>query len=288
MKPPAFAYYAPATLQEALQLVARLGPDARVLAGGQSLVPMMNLRLAHPRALIDLNRLSELNGIRAVDGGLEVAAMTRYATLERSELVAEEAPLLAAALPYIANPAVRNRGTIGGSLVHNDPAAELPAVLAALDGSVTLTGTSGTRTLTWSEFFVGYLTTAIAPGEILTSIHLPSLPAGSGTAFLEVARRHGDFALAGVALTVTRSPSGVLAGGRIALFGVSDGPVRARSAEELLKGADPGQRLWAEVARTAALSLDPPDDVHASGTYRREVAEVLVARALQTAWQSTR
>lgn len=293
MKPPQFEYYAPASLQEAVGLLGHLGPDAKVLAGGQSLVPVLNMRLARPEALIDLTGLRELDYIRPVAGGLEVGALTTHRTVERSAEAAAHAPLLAEAMPLIAHLQIRNRGTIGGSLVHNDPSAELPAVLAALDGAVTLCGPAGRRTLPWHDFFLGLLTTATRPDEILTSVFFPALPPGSRTAIMEVARRHGDFALAGAAVTLTPAPvaptptpapGSRVAGGRVALFGVGGGPVRVSGAEALLREAEPGPELWAAVARAAVADLDPPGDLHALPEYRREAAEALVQRALAAAW----
>lgn len=282
MKPPVFNYHRPESLAEAADLLARLGPDARPLAGGQSLVPAMNMRLLRPSALVDIGRLSELDYVRDCGDAIEIGAVTRYRTLERSALIAERLPLLARAMPHIAHPAIRNRGTIGGSLAHNDPAAELPAVLAALDGEVVLTRSGSTRRLRWNDFFLGALTTAAEPDEILSAVILPA-PRTARCAVLEIARRHGDFALAGVAVALI--PQGEAIGeARIALFGVGEGPQRAATAERLLQGASPDADLLRRAGEAAAAELDPPSDLHASSQYRREAVAALLPRAVRAAW----
>jgi aerobic carbon-monoxide dehydrogenase medium subunit len=230
MKPASFDYHRPDTLDEALAILAEAGEDAKPLAGGQSLVPAMNFRLARPAILVDLNRLAPLAHITEdADGGLRIGAMTRQRAAERSAAVASKAPLLHQAMPWIAHPQIRNRGTVGGSLAHADPAAELPAVMAALDARFVLQSRSGGRTVSAQSFFKGLLTTDIAAGELLTEVQIPPMPAGAGTAFLELARRHGDFALVGVAVLVVLDRSGVCAAARIVLLSVGDGPPLAQA-----------------------------------------------------------
>src|SRR5881392_2022570 len=249
MKPAPFDYFAPATLDEALGLLAEHGGDAKPLAGGQSLIPAMNFRLARPAALVDLNRIAELAYVRAggKDAGLVIGAMTRQRAVERSDVVARAAPLVAEAMPAIAHPQIRNRGTIGGSLAHADPSAELPAVMLALDAAFRARSVTGERTIPASEFFKGMLETALAPDELLVEIGLPPMPDRSGTAFLEVARRHGDYALVGIAVVVTLDGQGRCKAARIALLSVGDGPVLAVEAAKTLTGQVPS----AEMVRAA-------------------------------------
>src|SRR5881392_3909039 len=248
MKPPPLEYYAPTTREEALALMAEHGGEAKVLAGGQSLVPSMNFRLAQPSILVDLNGVADLFGIYADgEGGLRIRAMTRHRAVERSSLVAARAPLITEAMPDIAHPQIRNRGTIGGSLAHADPAAELPAVMLALDAAFRARSVTGERTIPASEFFKGMLETALAPDELLVEIGLPPMPDRSGTAFLEVARRHGDYALVGIAVVVTLDGQGRCKAARIALLSVGDGPVLAVEAAKTLTGQVPS----AEMVRAA-------------------------------------
>ena len=284
MKPAPFAYYRPASLDEALGLLAE-HEDAKPLAGGQSLIPAMNFRLASPAALIDLNHIATLEGAEASDtGGIRLGAMTRHAALERSPLVAERAPLLAETMPFIAHPQIRSRGTVGGSLAHADPAAELPAVMVALEATLTLRSASGERRLPAEQFFIGLFATALEPGELLTAIELPAPASRSGGAFLELARRHGDYALVGVAATVTLDDRERCRAARIALLSVGDGPTLATRAAAALAGeslTDQAIRAAAELA--AAEDTDPPSDLHASAAYRRQLVRVLTRRALSTA-----
>ncbi|MGH7579739.1 MAG: FAD binding domain-containing protein [Gemmatimonadales bacterium] len=287
MKPAPFDYHRPDTLDEALALLAELGSDAKPLAGGQSLVPAMNFRLARPAALVDLNRLAPLDFItEATDGGLRIGAMTRQRAVERSPVVATRAPLLAEAMPWVAHPQIRNRGTIGGSLAHGDPAAELPAVMVALDARVVLRSRTADRTVPAQAFFTGLLSTDVAPGELLTEVRLPSRPARSGMAFMELARRHGDFALVGVAVQVVLDEGGACASARIALLSVGDGPVLAAQSMAALVGSIPTASRIEEAARVAAeTDIDPPADIHASAGYRRHLARVLVRRTLTRAFE---
>jgi carbon-monoxide dehydrogenase medium subunit len=283
VKPPRFEYEAPGSVAEALSLLARHGDQAKVLAGGQSLVPLLNLRLVRPQVIVDLNEIPDLAGIREVDGMLSIGAMTRQRAVETSDVVRRRCPLLADAMPQIGHVQIRNRGTIGGSLAHADPAAELPAVVAALDGRLVVRGPVGERVLTTEQFFVNYLTTALGPGEMLVEVRIPAAPARTGAAFVEVSRRHGDFALVGVAATVTLDSSGVCVGCALALTGVGPTPVVARAAASAIVGVRPTAVMLEEAGRRAAADLRPDSDVHASSEYRRHVAGVLARRALGVA-----
>jgi carbon-monoxide dehydrogenase medium subunit len=284
VKPPRFRYADPATLEEALDLLARHGSEARVLAGGQSLMPLLNFRLARPAHVIDVNRLDALAAIApAADGGLRLGALTRQRALERSALVRERCALLAHALPFVGHPQIRARGTLGGSLAHADPAAELPAVMVALDARLTLRRAGGERTLVAGDFFVGLLTTALASDELLTEIALPPWPARTGSSVHEVAKRRGDFALGGVAVMLTLDPEGRVARARIVGFGVGPGPMRLADAERSLVGGAPTPPALVEAGRLASASVDPSDDIHASGAYRKRLVGVLATRALTDA-----
>jgi carbon-monoxide dehydrogenase medium subunit len=280
MKPPRFEYEAPGSVAEALALLGRHGDQAKVLAGGQSLTPLLNFRLVRPQVLVDLNEIAELTGIREVDGMLAIGAMTRQRAVETSDVVRRRCPLLADAMPQIGHVQIRNRGTIGGSLAHADPAAELPAVVAALDGRMVARGPAGERLLATEQFFVGYLTTALETGELLMEVRLPVAAPRTGTAFVEVSRRHGDFALVGVAATVTLDQTGVCVGCALALTGVGPTPIVARAAASALVGARPTTAMLEEAGRRAAADLRPDSDLHASSEYRQHVAGVLTRRAL--------
>jgi carbon-monoxide dehydrogenase medium subunit len=253
-----------------------------VLAGGQSLIPLLALRLAQPAVLIDINGVAELYGVSATDGWVTVGAMTREYAAEESETVADAVPLLAAALPLIGHEAIRNRGTVGGSLAHADPAAELPAVARALDAEFVVRGRPGERVVPAAEWFEGYLTTSRRPDELLVEVRFPAARPGTGVSFQEVARRHGDFAMVGLATSVTLS-NGVITDARLAFAGVSDVPARATGAEDLLAGERPSAGLFDEAARRAAADIDPPADLHGSAEYRKKVAATLVRRGLREA-----
>ncbi|HEY7519118.1 MAG TPA: xanthine dehydrogenase family protein subunit M [Methylomirabilota bacterium] len=283
MKPPRFDYLLPRTLDEALGLLAQHGEEAKVLAGGQSLVPLLNFRLIRPTYLVDLNDIPGLDGIRVDDGHLAIGAMTRQRAAETSPIVRERCPLLAEAMPQIGHVQIRNRGTIGGSLAHADPAGELPAVVAALDGELLLRSRRGERRLKPSQFFVGYLSTATAPDELLVEARVPVSPPRTGTAFMEVSRRHGDFALVGVAATVTVDGGGVCTGCAIAVTGVGPTPVVAGEAAGALVGVKPTADVLAEVGRRVSSALAPDSDLHASADYRKHLAGVLTRRALARA-----
>jgi CO/xanthine dehydrogenase FAD-binding subunit len=282
MKPAPFAYAAPGSLAEALTLAGEHGAEGKVLAGGQSLVPLLAMRLARPAVLIDLNRVRQLDYIR--DGAeIHIGAMTRQRTAELSRVIQRRLPLLAEALGYVGHPQIRNRGTIGGTLAHADPSAELPAVLSVLDGRVVLRSRRGTRTLGSGEFFLSYLTTALEPDELLVEVRLPAQER-MGSAFVEVARRHGDYALVGVAAVVEVN-EGRIARARLAFTGVGAAPVRIGELEQALVERTPDDDAVIEAGRIASARLDPESDIHASAEYRREVAGVLTERALRLALQ---
>jgi carbon-monoxide dehydrogenase medium subunit len=270
-----------------ISLLAEHGEDGRVLAGGQSLVPLLSLRLARPEHLIDINRVEELSGIDATNGGLSLGAMVRQRAAERSTVVRERCPLLTEAISLIGHPAIRNRGTIGGSIAHADAAAELPAVAVALDAEMVAQSARGVRTIGAKDFFQGHFTSALEPDECLTEIRLPAWPAGAGWSFQEMARRHGDFAMVGVAAVLQLDGAGAISTARIALTAVAGQPVRARAAEAALAGAVPGQEAFETAGERAAADLDPAADIHASADYRRHAVRVLVRRALEEAARRT-
>jgi carbon-monoxide dehydrogenase medium subunit len=282
MKPPAFAYHDPATLEEAIALLASL-PNARPLAGGQSMMPMLNMRFAQPDHLVDLNRIAGLSGIAVEpDGALRIGAMTRQRALERDEEVARRCPLMVEALAQVGHRQTRSRGTIGGSLCHLDPAAELPLVAATLEAVCTVAGPNGHRELPFADFAQGYMTPGIEPEELLAAIRIPALPQGAGTCFLEYARRHGDFAIASVAVVLAPDGAGRIAEARIGLGGVGPVPLRLPEAEAALRGAMPEDAAFAR-AVAATRSLEPLEDALVPAWYRRHLAGVLLGRALPLA-----
>jgi aerobic carbon-monoxide dehydrogenase medium subunit len=282
MKLPPVAYEAQVTVAEAIDLLAEHGDEASVLAGGQSLIPLLALRLAQPAVLIDINGVAELAGVSQTDGWVTIGATTREYVAEESVTIADKLPLLAAALPLIGHAAIRSRGTVGGSLAHADPAAELPAVARALDAEFVVRGPDGERVVPAAEWFEGYLTTSRQADELLTEVRFPAARPGTGTSFQEVARRHGDFAMVGLATSVTLD-DGTITDARLAFAGVSDVPARATAAEELLEGERPTAELFDEAARVAAADIDPPSDLHGSAEYRKKVAAALVRRGLREA-----
>ena len=275
-------YEAPGTVAEALDLLAEHQDEASVLAGGQSLIPLLALRLAQPAVLIDINGVEGLSGVSVTDGWVTIGATTREYMAEESATIAESVPLLAAALPLIGHEAIRSRGTVGGSLAHADPAAELPAVARALNAEFVVRGPSGERVVPAADWFEGYLTTSRGPAELLTEVRFLAARPGTGTSFQEVARRHGDFAMVGLATSVTLN-AGTITDARLAFAGVSDVPARATAAEELLEGERPTAELFDEAARVAAADIDPPSDLHGSAEYRKKVAAALVRRGLREA-----
>jgi carbon-monoxide dehydrogenase medium subunit len=289
MKPAPFEYHRPESVEEALSLLAEHGYDAKLLAGGQSLVPAMNFRMAVPAVLIDLNRIAGLDGIAEVDGGLRIGAMVRQRAAERDPLVAARAALISETLPFVAHAQIRNRGTMGGSIAHADPAAEIPAVMLALDARFRLRGPNGDRLVTAGDFFTGLFGTALEPDEMLTEIELPAAAPRTGWAFDEVSRRHGDYALAGIAATVTVDEAGLCSSARIALLSVGEGPVLAAEAAAALVGQAPDEAAIRAAAEPASQrDVDPPGDIHASPEYRRQLVKVLVQRVLPRAFERAR
>jgi aerobic carbon-monoxide dehydrogenase medium subunit len=286
MKPPKFDYHAPPTLDEALALLVRYDGDAKVLAGGQSLVPLLNFRLARPAALIDLNRIKSLAYIREDDGRLRFGAMTRQRAIEFSPIVARRLPLLREATRWVGHLPIRSRGTIGGSIAHADPSAEYPAVLTALDGEVVVRGPKGERSVMPAALFETYLTTTLAPDEILTEVRLPAMPEGAGWAFEEFARRHGDFAIVGVAAAVWRAAGRLTV--RLATAGAGATPRRLRASEEIVERDGVGSAAITEAAQRASELVEPDSDIHASADYRRHLVGVLTERALTRAAERAR
>jgi carbon-monoxide dehydrogenase medium subunit len=283
MKPAPFEYHAPESLGDVTSLLAEHGDEAKLLAGGQSLVPMLALRLTRFEHIIDLNRVDELRGVSRSNGTLTVKSMTTQRTVEHDTACGDAVPLLAEAIPLIGHFQIRNRGTVGGSIAHADPAAELPAVALALDAQLEIASSSGTRFEPASDFFVGTWTTTVADGELLTSIHFPVWSERSGFAVDEVARRLGDFALVGVTCGVELDDSGHVSRAAIALLGMGSTPLRAAAAETALVGTSPSATDLGEIAQLAVADLDPPEDIHASALYRRSVGAHVVTRALSAA-----
>lgn len=282
VKPPPFEYHATGSVEEALALLEEHGDEAKVLAGGQSLLPLLSLRLARPSQLVDINRVGELSTIDN-GSGLRLGAMVRHRDVERSDAVRRANPLVADAVRLIGHTAIRNRGTVGGSIAHADPAAELPAVLVALEGQVEVRGPTGTRTLPADQFFQGFLTTSLEPEDLLTAVVLPPWPAATGWSFQEFSRRSGDFAITGVAATLGVGADGTVTQARLALSGVATQPVRARGAEQLAVGGSPSEQLWSDAGRRVADEIDPPGDLHGTPAYRRHLAAALTKRALREA-----
>lgn len=284
MKPAPFKYIAAESLAHALALKAEHGDEARFLAGGQSLVPTMNFRLAQPAVLIDINPLEMLSSLSRVNGhALRIGALTRYRTLERDASIAQTLPLIAEALPHIAHPQIRNRGTIGGNLSHADPASELPAIVVALQGRLRAQSARGERWIAASDFFVGPLTTALAEDEMLTEIELPIQPARSGSCFMEVARRKGDFALLGIAAVVTVDEAGVCTRVRAALCGGGETPIDVSEAAAVLIGRKDTDLAIIDAAAAVRQAIDPSGNMHADPAYQRHLAGVLAKRALTIA-----
>jgi aerobic carbon-monoxide dehydrogenase medium subunit len=280
MKPSAFDYYAPDSLEEALALLAEHSGDAKPLAGGQSLIPAMNFRVLQSALLVDLNRLSTLDSIHLVDGELRIGSMTRQRRIERDPLVAQLAPLLHETMPYIAHPQIRNRGTLGGSLVHADPAAELPVIAVALNARLRVQSATGARWLAAQEFFLDMFTTALQPDELLVEIAFPRLPTGAGWSFMEFARRHGDYALIGVAAWITLDDRGLCREARLVYLNAGNGPIDAQSAAQLLLGREMSIEAIAAATAAADHEIEPTGNVHCTPAYQRHLARVLTRRAL--------
>lgn len=287
MKPAIFQHVAPTALDEVLSLLREHGPEARILAGGQSLVPLMNFRLSSPSLLIDLNRVEDLAYLRDDGDALAIGAMTRERAIEDSDLVRRFAPLLHEATGYIAHLPIRSRGTIGGSLANADPAAEYPAVAVALDCEMVIRSARGERRVRAGDFFTGLLTTVLEPDELLVEVSVPKAPPRSGAAFVEIARRHGDFALAGVAAQITLAGDGVAAA-RLAACGVGPGPVKLSAAAEIVLREGLSEAAAKRAARAAASEVDPSSDLHATASYRRHLTGIMVSRALRSAGERAR
>jgi carbon-monoxide dehydrogenase medium subunit len=286
MKPAAFEYTAPPTLAEALALKAQYGEEAKFLAGGQSLIPAMNFRLALAQWLVDVNGIGTLDFVRQTpDGGLAIGALTRQRALERHPLIAQHAPLWHEAIPFIAHPQIRNRGTLGGSLAHADPAAELPVLAVASEARFKLQAAHGERWVPASAFFLGLFMTALAPEEMLVEVALPPLPARTGTAFIEFARRRGDYALMGVAAVITLDDHDRCQAARIVYLNAGDGPVVAAQAAQTLLGHTASAELFAAAANAAQAEITPYGNVHATANYQRHLAKVLTQRALAHAFE---
>ena len=284
MKPAPFRYVAARSLAQALELKAEYGDEARFLAGGQSLVPTMNFRLTQPAMLIDINPLQEFAGVRKNGADrLRIGALTRYRSLERDPATAADLPLIHEALPHIAHPQIRNRGTIGGNLAHADPASEMPAIVLALGGRLRAQSVRGERWIEAADFFVGALTTALAHDEMLVEVELPIAPPRSGSCFMELARRRGDFAIIGVACTLRFDTEGRCSEARIGLCNAGDTPVVVAAAGDSLVGERVEQRQIDEAAAIVRRSIEPGGNVHASSEYQRHIAGVLTARALARA-----
>jgi carbon-monoxide dehydrogenase medium subunit len=284
MKPSSFEYVAPGTVGEAVSILEQHEGEAKLLAGGQSLVPLLNMRLARPEVLVDLRKLAELDYIRETDGGLAIGAMTSKGALERSTLVESRQPLLHAATLLVGHPQIRNRGTIGGSMAQADPAAEYPAVAVALGAELRAVGPGGERTIGAEDFFVTYLTTALESSEVLTQVRIPPLAGGTGWSVAEVTRRHGDFAMAGAAITVALDGGRHCSGARIVLFGVGPTPLRVLDAEGVVNGERPDEKLFERAGQKAGEAIEEPlSDIHASAEYRRHLARVLTRRGLAEA-----
>jgi aerobic carbon-monoxide dehydrogenase medium subunit len=284
VKPPTFDYEAPTSVEEALELLGRDPDLTSVLAGGQSLIPVLNMRMAQPQLLVDLNRVAGLDAIEeTADGRIRIGCMVRQRRLETEPLVRDRLPLMTQAARNIAHVTIRSRGTVGGSLAHADPAAELPATVTALDGRMLVRGPSGERTIPANEFFVAPLTTALEPGELLLGVEVQPQQAGTGSAFVEVARTHGAFALAAAAALVRVRSDGSIETARLALAGVGGAPYAPEWIREAAIGETPGEALFRRIGERVADEVDPFDDIHAPASYRRKLAGVLTARALAAA-----
>jgi CO/xanthine dehydrogenase FAD-binding subunit len=286
MKPAPFEYYVPDSLEEALSLLREHGDEAKLLAGGQSLVPAMNFRVVQPAVLIDLNRVKELAYIRDEQQALRVGAMTRERELERNSLVSTQVPLLAEAMPHVAHPQIRNRGTLGGSLANADPAAELPVIMTALGARFKVRSASGERWIEVPEFFLGLFTTALASDEILVETELPFISPRTGWSFLEVAPRAGDYALMGVAASLRLDPGGVCQQARLVYLNAGEGPVDAREAARLLVGRSIDEDCIRSAAALASQKeITPFGNIHSSPAFQRHLADVLTRKALRQALQ---
>jgi aerobic carbon-monoxide dehydrogenase medium subunit len=286
MKPPRFDYYDPRSVDEAVKLLAGHGMESKVLAGGQSLMPLLNMRLVRPKVIVDINRITNLNYVKPWDGGLSIGATVHLRALHDNGLIAERLPILRDASLYIGHPQIRSRGTVCGSLAHADPAAELPALAVALQAQLVATGSKGARTISSDAFYTSYFTTSLEPDEILTEVRFPGSPKEMGWTILEVSRRHGDFALVGiVAGLAANRDSKTISEARLVCFGVGPTPVRLKDAEQALVGQTAGDPAFQKAAELARQGVDPDNDVHATADYRRSVAGALTRRALGQVWK---
>jgi CO/xanthine dehydrogenase FAD-binding subunit len=284
MKPAPFEYLAPDSLSAVVEIMSENGEDAKLLAGGQSLIPAMNFRLVQPMLMVDLNKVSELDYIRTDENGeLHIGAMTRQRTLEMDPVIAHQAPLIAETMPHVAHLQIRNRGTIGGSLVHDDPAAELPVILVALDGRMLVRSQSGDRWVNAMRFFQGLFTTDVKPEEVLVEIAIPPMAPNTGWSFLEFARRKGDYALLGVAALMTLDSNGHCIQSRLVYLNAGDTPCLAQEAADVLLNEEPSFALYQEAAELADAAIQPTGNIHASVPYLRHLSRVLTIRALEQA-----
>ena len=282
MKNPPFTYHRPASLGEALALLADIGDDAKVLAGGQSLLPIMALRLGPPEHIVDIGLLADLDGVSVDDGAVTIGALVRHAEAEVSTDIRTHAPMIHAAMPYVGHRAIRTRGTVVGSIAHADPAAEMPAVCLATEATMTASSTQGERSIAAGDFFDGYLTTTLRPDEILTSVTFPATPPTTGATVAELARRHGDYALVGLACSVDID-GGTISGAALSFFGAASVPVRVPEAEAMLIGRTPDAASFTAAAEVVSATLTPGADLHGSATYRRHIAGVLTRHGLAKA-----
>lgn len=288
MKAAPFEYHAPATTDEAVSLLHEQGDECKALAGGQSLVPILALRLARFGSLVDLNNIPSLAGVEVTDGAVRIGAMTRQSSAERSQVLARAAPLLARVLPFVGHFQIRNRGTVGGSIAHGDPASEIPAVVTALGGELEARSVRGTRRIPADEFFSSVFETALEPDELLVAVHLPPWPGRSGFGFEELAWRRGDFAIAGALCALTLDAGDRVERARIALMGMGATPVRAAATEAALAGTSADAADLRSLGALAAEATSPVDDVHASGAYRRRVCAAMVSRVIAQAIEEAR
>jgi aerobic carbon-monoxide dehydrogenase medium subunit len=283
MKMPAFEYACPATLSEAVALLASHDGDAKAIAGGQSLVPMLAFRVASPSLLVDLRKLPGLDQIKITDGGVGLGALVRWRDIEDDMRLRQAHPLLVAAIKHVAHYQIRNRGTVGGSIAHADPAAEMPGIAVTCEAEIAVTGKSGARVIAAEKFFLGALTTALAPDEIITEIRLPAWPAGRRFGFEEFALRRGDFAIAAAAVFYDQDAAGRATNAHVGVIGVGDRPIRLAPAEAALNGARVDAAVIARAAAATSAAVDPQDDIHASAAYRRSLVGTMVERALKNA-----
>jgi len=283
VKPPVFDYHRATGVDDALSVLRRHGSDAKILAGGQSLIPMLKLRLARPAMLVDINGITDLAYARVEGGALHIGATTRLYEMD-SALADRHCPLVAAAVRYVGHPAIRHRGTVCGSLAHADPAAELPLAALCVDAELRVAGPNGRRVIPAASFFDSALTTTLAADELLCEVRVPVMAPGTGWSFMEFTKRAGDFAIAAAAITLDITPARTISRARVALGGVADRPVRCPRAEGALAGATASVATFRAAAAAAVDGLDPPSDVHGAGTFRRRIAAVLVERALTEAW----